>query len=171
MAVAIGIIVVFLGVMAYLFSSLQEKKERVKALAHIPSFSVQTIDNKIFTQKDLPQGKKVLVYFHPECHYCQAEMEELAKINAQYPDIHWILFTDEPLEKIRKFAEQYQLTHQPNITWCNDPNSQVYLSFAMKSVPYFLGYNDENQLVFRNSGAVKSEKIISQFNESRKTNP
>lgn len=49
MAVAIGIIVVFLGVMAYLFSSLQEKKERVKALAHIPSFSVQTIDNKIFT--------------------------------------------------------------------------------------------------------------------------
>ena len=37
----------------------------------------------------------------------------------------------------------------------------------MNSVPYFLAYDVNNKLIFRNSGAIKIEKIIEHFYEKK----
>lgn len=161
---AIIIPVVLIGIMIYLYVGFQKKKEKVEALKSIPAFSVKDINGKSVTQNDIPEGNKVLVYFNPECHYCQMEMEELSQINNQQKDINWIMFTDKPLEEIRKFAETFHLDKAENIKWCNDPKSEVYLKFAMTGIPYFLGYNSENKLVHRSTGATKIEKVLADFN-------
>ncbi len=157
--------VVLVGIMVYLFFNFQKKKDKVDALQSIPAFSVQDISGKTVTQNDLPKGNKILVYFNPDCEYCRAEMEELSRINEKYKDVQWIMFTDKPLNEIRKFAEQYHLDKAENIQWCNDPKSEVYLQFAMTGIPYFLGYNSENKLVHRSTGAIKIEKVLAVFDE------
>lgn len=157
--------VVLVGIMVYLFFNFQKKKDKVDALQSIPAFSVQDISGKTVTQNDLPKGNKILVYFNPDCEYCRAEMEELSRINEKYKDVQWIMFTDKPLNEIRKFAEQYNLDKAENIQWCNDPKSEVYLQFAMTGIPYFLGYNSENKLVHRSTGAIKIEKVLADFDE------
>lgn len=160
---AIIIPVVLIGILIYLFVGFQKKKEKVDALKNIPAFSVKDINGNSVTQEDIPQGNKVLVYFNPECHYCQMEMEELSQINNQYKDINWIMFTDKPLEEIKSFAQKYNLDKAENIRWCNDPKSEVYLKFAMTGIPYFLGYSSENKLVHRSTGATKIEKVLAGF--------
>lgn len=162
---AIIIPVLLVGIIGYLFYNFQKKKEKVESLENIPSFMVKDISGKTFTNNDLPEGNKLLVYFNPECEYCQAEMAELSKLNRKYKNIHWIMFTDNSLEEIRKFAEKYNLAKAENIKWCNDPESKVYIKFAMTGIPYFLGYNSENKLVHRSTGAIKIENVLADFDE------
>lgn len=162
---AIIIPVVLIGIMIYLFVGFQKKKEKVEALKSIPAFSVNDINGNSVTQNDIPEGNKILVYFNPECEYCQMEMAELSQINDKYKDISWIMFTDKSLDEIRKFAEAYHLDKAENIIWCNDPGSKVYMAFGIASIPSFLGYNAENKLVHRSTGAKKIEKVIGDFDE------
>lgn len=160
---AILIPVILIGIMIYLFVGFQKKKEKVEALKNIPVFSVKDINGNSVTQRHITEGNKVLVYFNPECEYCQMEMQELSQINEKHKDINWIMFTDKPLEEIRVFAEKYNLDKAENIKWCNDPQSLVYQKFAMTGIPYFLGYNSENKLVHRSTGATKIEKVLADF--------
>ena len=160
---AVIIPAVLIGIMIYLFVGFQKKKEEVKVLENIPTFSVKDINGNDVTQNNLPIGNKVLVYFNPECEYCQAEMKELSLVNEKHKNIQWIMFTDKPLKEIRKFAEIYQLDKTENIKWCNDPKSEVYMKFGMSGIPYFLGYNEENKLVHRSTGAIKIEKVLADF--------
>lgn len=162
---AIVIPVLLIGILIYLFLNFQKKKEKIDALQNIPAFSVTDINGKNVTNHDIPEGKKVLVYFNPECEYCQTEMAELSQINDKHKEIHWIMFTDKPLKEIQEFAEKYNLDKAENIKWCNDPNSEVYIKFAMKGIPYFLGYNSENKLIHRSTGAIKIEKVLADFDE------
>lgn len=163
---AVIIPVALIGMLFYLFFNFQKKKEKVEALKNIPVFSVQDINGNNITQNNLPDGNKILVYFNPDCEYCQAEMEELSRINDKHKDVNWILFTDKPLEEIKKFASNYKLDKEENIKWCNDPKSEVYLKFEMKGIPYFLGYNSENKLIHRSTGAIKIEKVLADFGKN-----
>ena len=163
--VAVLIPVLAIGILIYLFSNFQKKKSKIEALKNIPAFSVKDINGNSVANNTLPEGNKILVYFNPDCEYCQAEMDELSKINEKHHDINWIMFTDKPLKEIKRFAEKYKLDKAENIKWCNDPKSEVYLKFAMTGIPYFLGYNSDNKLVHRSTGAIKIEKVLSDFNE------
>lgn len=156
--------VLFIGIMIYLFINFQNKKAKLEVLQNIPSFAVKDINGKNVTQNDICFNNKVLVYFATDCGYCQSEMLELSKINHLHKDVHWIMFSSQSIEEIRKFAVTYNLQNVENIKWCTDPKAEVYSKFVMKGVPYFLGYNSENKLVHRSIGAIKIEKVLADFN-------
>ena len=75
---AILIPVLLLSVMTYFFNNYQKKKASAEKLKNIPAFTLKTINGETFTTENLALvRKKILVYFSPECHYCQGEAEEL----------------------------------------------------------------------------------------------
>lgn len=159
---------ILIGVIFYFFNSYKTKKANAEQLQTIPTFSLKTIKGEIFTTNDLTTDRnKVLVYFSPSCHYCEGEAEELAIIHQQYPNVQWVWIASEPLTEIKTFAEKYQLDQQENIHWCQDEMATLYQKFAMSSVPFFLAYDKNNKQVFRNKGAVKLEKILKSFDESK----
>ncbi|MCT3674377.1 TlpA family protein disulfide reductase [Elizabethkingia anophelis] len=164
---AITIPILLIGLMIYLFNSFQKKKDKIDKLKQIPSFVVTDVNGKAITQNNLSNGNKILIYFSPSCHFCQAEAEELSKINSQYPSIKWLFIASEPLNEINAFAKQYNLNDKENILWARDEKAKVYQTFGMTGVPYFLAYDSSNKLVFRNAGAIKIEKIIEYFNEKK----
>ena len=164
---AIIIPIVLIGVMVYLFTNYQNKKAKVEALQSIPTFSVKDINGATITNKDLQEGDKILVYFNSECHFCQAEMQELSAINNKHLDMQWIMFSSQSIAEIKNFATKYNLQNAENIKWCTDPKAEVYTKFAMTGIPYFLGYNKENKLVHRSTGAIKIEKVLKDFNEGK----
>lgn len=162
---AIAIPVLVIGVIAYLFFNLQQKKERVKILETIPEFNLKTIDGSLLTSENLKNTTKVIVYFSPDCHFCQGEAEELYENINKYNDIQWVWVASEPANEIKKFAEKYHLDKNDNIHWCYDDNASFYRKYQMKSVPYFLVYDENNKLIKRNSGAIKLEKLFENSNE------
>ncbi|OPC62425.1 hypothetical protein BAY13_06285 [Elizabethkingia bruuniana] len=164
---AITIPILLIGLMIYLFNSFQKKKDKIDKLKQIPSFVVTDVNGKAITQNNLSNGNKVLVYFSPTCHFCKAEAEELSKINSKYPNIQWLFIASESVDEINAFAKQYNLNGEDNILWTRDDKAKVYQIFGMTNVPYFLAYDSDNKLVFRNAGSVKIEKIIEHFNEKK----
>ena len=104
-------------------------------------------------------GNKIFVYFSPTCHFCQAEAEELSKINSQYPNIQWLFIASESLDEIKTFAKQYNLNDKENILWARDEQAKAYQAFGISSVPYFLAYDRNNDLILRNAGAIKLRKL------------
>ena len=161
---AIIIPLVLIGVMVYLFTNYQSKKTKVEALQSIPTFSVKDIHGNTISNQNLQEGDKILVYFNSECHFCQAEMQELSAINKQHLDVQWIMFSSQSIEEIKIFATKYNLQNAENIKWCTDPKAEVYTQFAMTGIPYFLGYNKKNRLIHRSTGAIKIEKVLKDFN-------
>ena len=164
---AITIPILLIGLMVYLFNSFQKKKDRIESLNQIPSFAVTDVNGKTITQKNLSKGNKILIYFSPSCHFCKTEAEELSKINSKYPNIQWVFIASESLDEINAFAKQYNLNDKGNVLWARDDQAKVYQTFGMTNVPYFLAYDSNNKLVFRNAGAIKIEKIIEHFNEKK----
>ncbi|MCL1680604.1 TlpA family protein disulfide reductase [Elizabethkingia miricola] len=164
---AITILVLLFGIIAYLFDSFQKKKEKVDRLQQIPTFTVTNVNEQTITQNDLSKGNKILVYFSPTCHFCQAEVKELSNVYSNYPNIQWLFIASESLEEIKAFATKYNLNNKQNILWARDEQAKVYQTFGMTSIPYFLAYNSNNKLVYRKAGAIKIEKIIANFNEKK----
>ncbi|WP_162088318.1 peroxiredoxin family protein [Chryseobacterium aquaeductus] len=164
---AVVIPILFIGLMIYLFTNFQNKKTKVEVLQTIPTFSATDINGKSVTQNNISKGNKLLVYFDTNCEFCHAEMEALSKINYLHKDVQWVMFSSQSIEEIRKFATKYSLQNAENIQWCTDPKAEVYSKFAMKGIPYFLGYNSENKLVHRSTGAINIEKVLASFDEKK----
>lgn len=162
---AILVPVFMIGIIVYLFFTLQEKKNKIKQLENIPTFTLKTISGDSFTSHNLKNNNlKVIVYFSPDCHFCQAEAEELGEIYKNHENTEWVWIASEPLKQIKVFAEKYKLDNYKNIHWCYDDKANFYRSFQMKSVPYFLVYDENNILVNRNSGAIKLTKLLENAN-------
>lgn len=124
--------------MVYFFIDFQKKKAIAEQLKNIPTFNIKTIEGNNFTTANLENEKyKILIYFSPECHFCQGEAEELSKIYKDYPDLQWVWIASEPLEENKTFAEKYHLNQKKNIHWCHDDSATLYQKFGMNSVPFF----------------------------------
>ncbi|WP_185117636.1 TlpA family protein disulfide reductase [Chryseobacterium sp. PMSZPI] len=165
---AILISITLVGIITYLFLNFQKKKEKIEALKKVPSLSLTTIGGTLFTSTNLDNNKiKILVYFSPSCHFCQAETEELSKSYPDYKNIQWIWVASESLNEIKEFAQQYNLSNQKNIIWCHDEKAILYQKLAMNSIPYFLVYDKNNNLIRRNSGAIKLNKLINTADENK----
>lgn len=165
---AITIPILLITLIVYLFLNFQEKKEKIDALKNLPTFYLKTINKSSFTQDDLIRDKtKIIVYFNPACHFCQVEAKELSKNIHKYQNIQWIWIASEPIENIKQFAQKYNLDKIPNVYWCYDEMATLYQKLGMNSVPYFLVYNKNNQLIKRNSGAIKLEKITHSIDERK----
>lgn len=165
---AVSIPVLLFGIMLYLFLNFQKKKEKITALKNVPTFNLKTINGSSFTQNNLANNEtKVIIYFSPSCHFCQAEAEELSKSYQNYQNIQWIWIASESLNEINEFAQQYKLSNQNNIIWCHDKMATLYRKLAMNSIPYFLVYDKNNHLIKRNSGAIKLEKLINTADENK----
>ena len=160
--------VVLTAIIVYLFLNFQKKKEKIEALKNAPTFSLKTINGNSFTQQNLADDQtKIIVYFSPSCHFCQAEAEELSKNIQSTKNIQWIWVASEPLNEIKAFAVKYSLDKQSNIFWCHDEMAILYRKLGMNSVPYFLVYDKNNHLLKRNSGAIKLEKLINTIDERK----
>lgn len=167
-ALAIIIPVILIGVMIYLFFNFQKKKDKIAALKNAPAFNLTTIDGNFFTQQNLANDQiKVIVYFSPSCHFCDAEAKELSKGNQNYQNIQWIWIASESLDEIKQFAKQHNLDKIKNTYWCHDEMAVFYRKLGLKGVPSFLVYDKNNHLIKRNSGAVKLEKLTNIFDERK----
>lgn len=157
---AIIIPLFIIGIMVYLYNSIQDKKTKRESIKQIPKLAIQTISGEIYSIKNLDKDKnKILVYFDVECDYCHSEAEELSKIYTKYPNIIWIWISKNEIQKINEFASKYDLKDIENIKWCYD-DAKLYADFGITSVPYFIGYDKKNILKIRHKGASKLENII-----------
>ncbi|WP_299896064.1 redoxin domain-containing protein [uncultured Aquimarina sp.] len=167
-------IVVFgLGLLCFLgykmYAKIQYKSEVKTTLQHIPEFSFQTLEKQSFTRDHLdPDKATVFIYFNSGCDYCQHEATMIEQHVASFKNTQLIFVSDEDPEQILHFSIQYKLHTYDYITFLSDPRNDFAKRFDATSVPYLLIYDQNQQLVKRQKGQVKSEKLLALL--STKTN-
>lgn len=159
------ILIVFLAIVGgFIWKTatlLSEKKEQKEVVEYMPTFSLLDLDSIAFTQEDLPQQiPTVVIHFNTECSYCQYEAEELKKHKEAFQNINVIMISEEPIEKIKSFQQEYQLEEAEFIYWGKTKEDGFYETFGDGGVPSIYIYSSSNQLLKHYIGETKIEAIL-----------
>lgn len=127
----------------------------------LPQFKVAlNADNKLFTEKDLPKGKNVMVMlFSPDCDHCKKETEIITKNIAQFKNTHILMITSQPFDKIAEFSNKFELQHYKNITVSRDDKHFFPVYFKIKYFPFLAVYDKKRQFKKSFEGDTKLETL------------
>jgi peroxiredoxin len=142
-------------------SKINHKKQVAENIKRMPAFSYVTLENKVFTQKNLVQNKPTLfIYFNSECDFCNHEAEMVQQNMEQLKAIQVVFISYEPVEKIKQFATKFNLLHHANISFLSDSKISFASTFDVKSMPCLVLYDKENNLIEKIKGQVKIETVL-----------
>lgn len=162
------LIIVVIGVFSLLsylgynvISKFKEKNQIAKQLEVIPEFEFLTLEQKQFTKANLNRNTNtIFIYFNSECDFCQHEAQSINDNLEKFKNVQFIFVSAEPIEIIKKFAEQYNLNNQPNITFLYDNLDTFSSRFDANSIPYILIYNKSQKLIKKNKGQLNAKGIL-----------
>ena len=159
------LVISLLAFMGYkVVSKINHKKQVAENIKKMPAFSYLTLENKIFTNENLDEGKPTLfIYFSSECDFCNHEAEMVQQNIDQLKDIQVVFISYEPIEKIKPFATKFKLLHYANIYFLSDSKITFASTFDVKSMPCLVLYDKENNLIEKIKGQVKIETVLNKF--------
>jgi thiol-disulfide isomerase/thioredoxin len=133
----------------------------------LPSFNLLLSDSTtIFNTRDIPEGKpSILLYFSPDCEYCQAETASLLQNINSFKNINFYFVSNDPLERIKAFNLYYKLYKYQNITLGRDYKYFFIGHFREVTPPYLLLYDKTKVLRTVCKGEVKAKQIIEFIND------
>ncbi|TCD08232.1 redoxin domain-containing protein [Pedobacter frigidisoli] len=129
----------------------------------LPQFTFFKLDGKVFSNKDLAQGKKNLfILFDCTCEHCQRETKLLNTNYAQFKNINIYMITLDEAYIIPKFFNSYAkgLNAKPNVTVLQDKNHMFIPAFLPKMYPAMYLYSPAGKLLVYNAGDGGIKKIM-----------
>lgn len=101
----------------------------------------------------------IFFFFNTECEHCQAETALVAREKAQFAGKKIYFLSIEPIEKIRAFADEYELSKIDNITF-GSVSPFTSTDFGISGFPTTLIYSAEGKLLKKFKGEVKIEALV-----------
>lgn len=131
----------------------------------IPNFNILLLDSSTrFNTSDIPYGKDIiLMYFSPDCHYCQEETKDLIKHINDLKNVLLYMCSGSSLKEIKDFSEYYQLANYPNIITGRDYSFSFINYYKPTSIPFMALYNKKKQLDKIFLGAVTVNDIYQEI--------
>jgi thiol-disulfide isomerase/thioredoxin len=135
-----GLLIVF---SAFLFYS------EIAVAQSFPEFSMQLTNGKLFSPKDLPRGKPVIIiYFAPDCEHCQKLMNVLFKKIRDFKNAQIVLATFKPLNEVVEFEKSYQTIKYPNIkVGIEIPVFFFRVYYNVENTPFTALYDKHRKLI------------------------
>ncbi len=134
----------------------KEVKEKNNVLHELPIFSMDSTSYSIVNE----QKPIVLILFNTGCEHCQYEAGEIKKSIASFSQVSIVMVSSEPIAAIKEFALKYEVSHEPNITFCKIDPSKVFETFGGGSIPRIFIYGIDRQLIKEFNGETKIEAIL-----------
>ncbi len=149
----------FLGYQVFAKITIKSKVE--KKLQTIPDFSFLTLENNVFSNKELEKEKPaIFIYFNSECDYCQYEATIIQENIHQFDNIQILFVSFEDKEAIHTFSKQFELHIYDNVTFLSDTKGDFSERFGATSVPYLLIYDKKQKLVKKHKGLLNIGTIL-----------
>jgi thiol-disulfide isomerase/thioredoxin len=142
----------------------QDTTPLFKRFSSVPPISLLKSDSSLITKDGLKKNRPVmLMYFSPECHHCQHQMEDLIKRMDDLKKIEIVLATYQPMEELISFQEKYRLNEYPNIQAGRDTRFFIVPFFKIRNLPYLALYDKKGNLIKTYEGNVKVDTLIQTF--------
>jgi thiol-disulfide isomerase/thioredoxin len=144
-----------------IYKKISPKEIANKNISIFPAFSFSTIDNKIFSNENLPDAnnKIIINFFNPECEHCQYMAKSYIRNSGKLKDISLLMITIADSASIVKFRNDYHLDSLQNIIFLRDSKFQFEKIFGIAVVPSFFIYKNK-KLVKKIIGETKIENLL-----------
>jgi hypothetical protein len=156
---------------ASLFSTLcylahHAEAKFIKAQASIdttPSIKLLLLDSStVIDTKQAEEGKSfVLLYFSPDCPFCQQQIADLLNNSTALSHVNFYLLSFSPLADLRLFYEKAKLAKYKNFIVAQDIQYKFYQYFHPEAFPCLAIYNQHKLLVKLYRNETTAGKIIS----------
>ena len=153
--------------LGYLTMHKIKQTERIEEkIQTIPQFSFQEILGDNFNSSYINSDKSCLIiYFHPECDYCQYEAEQIVLNMDQFSNHQIIMISSASRDSIEKFVNSYHLLEFDNISILIDTLDGFHNIFGHNPFPTSFIYNKERKLVKQFKGEVTTEALLKYLNQ------
>lgn len=163
--IALLVFVTVVAVLIYLgygiVSKTQEKQLVENRLQTVPPFELTSLGKGVFSNEDLKPGlNTIFIYFNSECDYCQHEAESIRDNLSKFKGTQFAFVSNETLQAIERFAEQYGLKDQPRVNFLYDQDSRFSSQVDVPSIPYLLIYDEQGSLIKRHKGQLNAEGLL-----------
>lgn len=106
------VLIFVLGLLGYLSYNIatktKEKKEIEQQLQILQKFEFTSLEDTSFTSSDINTNlNTILVFYNSGCDFCHHEAEGISEYKNQFTDTQILFISEEPLDSIRKFAQNY----------------------------------------------------------------
>lgn len=127
----------------------------------VPEFRILRKDSvNWYTQKDLKPNKPVMfMLFSPDCEHCQQQTKLLTQNIRELGDLQIIMVTYQPLEKMKRFYQEYRIASYPNILMGRDVPYFFGPYYKARSIPFLAIYDKQHKLVRVYDGGAKMDKL------------
>ena len=143
--------------------SKPEKKSQspvaIKEVNEFPYLAFANLDGSPATTRDLP-GASVIILFNADCDHCQREAQAIQEKMESFKNYTLLFIASDTPEGIRKFAQDYKLSNQPNVRFGKADGTDVYTNFGSIPTPSIYIYSKEKRFVKSFMGETPVDDII-----------
>jgi peroxiredoxin len=157
-------VIILTGLTAILITGIVTKthkrkivKERIRTL---PSFSLKTLSDTLFSSDQIKEGPALVLFFHPECEHCKYEITTLFKNWVKTSGIHVLLISNAERDEIKNFLREKELLDRPGIISLVDETCSLRNYFRAELVPAAFIYDKKLKLVRCFQGEARPEIIL-----------
>lgn len=153
MAVAIG---------GLLFWAALRRDSKLEGIAQLPEIKTLTIYGDIFEVADYLDSTKrtALLFFHPECEFCQKEVDGIIARHREMRNVQWLFITLAPTEIVEDFLMEFPLESIPDAYVLREDWPETYKQFGVKGPPALFIYDENGNLMKRHMGATSIKTIV-----------
>lgn len=104
-----------------------------------------------------------MMYFSPECHHCQRQMEDILSRMDDLKKVQIVLATYRPMEELIAFGNKYKLQQYPNVHAGRDTKYFIQPFYRIKNLPYLALYDKKGKLITTFEGNVSVDRLIQEL--------
>jgi len=139
---------VFIPITISIFNTSNEKMENYKRIRDLPDFNLITLDNIVFDNSSLKEGKKIVLYFfNSTCDLCARDLANLYTSKKKDHDTQILVISNESLEIVKRFKEKKLNTISDlDIHFLIDHGNAMFTIYEVDHTPQLYPYNEQNKL-------------------------
>lgn len=136
-------------------------KLRMRLVARLPDIELLSADSILFRTGTLAADTLPLLvlYFHPECEFCAAEISDLLEHRDAATGIRFLLVTFASPEEIRNHFRLFPEARPANFTVATDYKGDFVRTFDVKAPPANYLYDRHRKLIRVHKGMLSFEQL------------
>lgn len=131
---------------------------------NIPVFSLQQVNNSVFSTTKLKKNVPVIImFFSPGCEHCIHQFEDMQKRMAELKNYQIVMATYQPIEELAEFNKKYGISRYPNIFTGRDTAYFLPPFYQIRNFPHLAFYNKAGKLIYSSEGNMTVDNMLKKF--------
>ena len=135
----------------------------------LPAFELITQEGRLFTSDSLGAGKTIVMFYSPDCLFCEHEGKELTDRAADFINAQILFITCFQLDSVSVYTRRTGINTVPYYYSLIDTAYITPLLFGLRTTPTTLLYNEERKLITAFEGEVNATKLLKTLQEYEAT--